>query len=80
MKGRKGVVEVVPVAVPLVAFLAGGPGLPLALGPGPDIVKVTGGEPDVGGEPKELEEELESGLGGGLTRRRWEGASRPTGN
>ena len=45
MYGSKGMAEVVPMAVPLVVVLALGPGLPLALGPGPDIVKVTGGEP-----------------------------------
>ena len=67
-------------AVPLVAFPTVGPGLLLALGPGPDIVKVTGGEPEVKGEPNESEEESECGLGGGLTRQRWEGVGRPTRN
>ena len=38
--------EVVPVVVPLVVTPALGPGAPLTLGPGPDIVKVTGGEPE----------------------------------
>ena len=78
MYGSKGVAEVVPVAVPLVAVLGLGPGAPLALGPGPDIVKVTGGEPE--GEPNESEEESECGLGGGLTRRRRDRVGRPTGN
>ena len=73
MKGSKGAAEVVPMAVPLVAVLALGLGLPLALGPRPDIVKVTGGEPEVKGEPNESEEELECRLGGGLTRRWGEG-------
>ena len=53
-------------AVPLVVVPTLGPGLPLALGPGPDIVKVTGGEPEVKGEPNESEEESECGLGGRL--------------
>ena len=43
-------------------------GLPLALGSELDMVKVTGGEPGVGGEPKQSEEESECRLGGGLTR------------
>ena len=43
-------------------------GLLLALSPELDMVKVTGGEPGVGGEPEQLEEESECGLGGGLTR------------
>ena len=68
MKGRKGAVEVVPVAVPLVTVPALGPGFLLVLGPGPDMVKVTRGEPEVGGEPKQSEEDSECGLGGGLTR------------
>ena len=80
MKGSKGAAEVVPMAVPLVAVPALGPGLSLALGPGPNIVKVTEGEPEVKGEPNESKEELECGLGGGLTRRRREGVGRPTGN
>ena len=42
MKGSKGAVEGVPVAVPLVIVPTLGPGFPLALGPGPDMVKVTG--------------------------------------
>ena len=45
MYGSKGVAEVVPVVVPLVVVLALGPGAPLTLGPGPNIVKVIGGEP-----------------------------------
>ena len=80
MYGSKGAAEVVPVAVPLVVVPALGPGLPLALGPGPDIVKVTGGEPERKGEPKESEEESECGLKGGLARRRREGVGQPTGN
>ena len=67
-RGSKGAVEVVPVVVQLVAVSVGGLGLPLVLGPRPDIVKVTGGEPEVKGEPNESEEESECGLGGGLTR------------
>ena len=80
MYGSKGAAEVVPVAVPLVVVPALGPGAPLALGPGPDIVKVTGGEPEVKGEPNESEEESECGLGGGLTRRRREGVGQPIRN
>ena len=80
MKGSKGAVEVVPMAVPLVSVPALGPGLLLALGPGPDIVKVTGGEPEVKGEPNESEEESECGLREGLARRRRDGAGRSTGN
>ena len=80
MKGSKGAAEVVPMAVPLVVVPELGLGLPLALGPGPDIVNVTGGEPEVKGEPKESEEESECGLGGGLTRLQREGVGRPTGN
>ena len=67
-------------AVLLVVVLALGPGALLTLGPGPDIVKVTGGEPGGEGEPNELEEESECGLGGGLARRRRDGAGRSTGN
>ena len=67
-------------AVPLVVVPALGPGLPLALGPGPDIVKVIGGEPEINGEPNESEEESECGLRGGLARRRWDGTGRSTGN
>ena len=55
-------------AVPLVTVPALGPELTLALGPRLDMVKVTGGEPEGGGEPEESEEGLECGLGGGLTR------------
>ena len=53
----------------LVVFPKLGLGLPLALGPEPDMVKVTGGEPGVEpeGEPNEPEEESECGLSGGLT-------------
>ena len=80
MYGSKGMAEVVPVAVPLVVVPALGLGAPLTLGPGPDIVKVTGGEPGGEGEPNESEEELECGLGGGLARRRRVGAGRSTGN
>ena len=80
MYGSKGETEVVPVVVPLVVVLALAPGLPLALGPGPDIVKVIGGEPEGKGEPKESEEESKCGLGGGLARRRWDGAGRSIGN
>ena len=43
-------------------------GLPLALRPELDMVKVIGGEPRVGGEPEKSEEESECGLWGGLTR------------
>ena len=80
MYGSKGMAEVFRVAVPLVVVPALGSGAPLALGPRPDIVKVTWGEPEVKGEPNESEEESECGLGGGLTGRRREGASRPTRN
>ena len=80
MYSSKGAAEVVPVAVPLVVVPALGPGAPLALGPGPDIVKVTGGEPKGKGEPKESEEESECGLEGGLALRRRNGAGRSTGN
>ena len=66
--------------VPLVAFLVGGLGLLLVLGPRPDIVTVTGGEPEVKGEPNESEEESECRLEERLTRRWWEGVSRPTRN
>ena len=80
MYGSKGMAKVVPVAVPLVVGPALGPGVPLALGPGPDMVKVTGGEPGGEGEPNESEEESECGLGGGLAQRRQDGAGRSTGN
>ena len=43
-------------------------GVPLGLGPELDMVKVTGGEPGVGGEPEQSQEESECGIGGGLTR------------
>ena len=43
--------------VPLVTVPALGLGLLLALGPRIDMVKVTGGEPEVGGETKESEDE-----------------------
>ena len=52
-------------AIQLVTFQAVGPGLPLALGPRLDMVKVTGGESEVGRELNELEEESEGGLRGG---------------
>ena len=66
MYDRNGMADVVPLAVLLVVVLALGPGAPLTLGPGPDIVKVTGGEPGGEGEPNESGEESECGLGGGL--------------
>ena len=55
---------------PLVVFPTLGLGLPPALGPELDMVRVTGGEPGVEPErePNEPEEESECGLGGGLTR------------
>ena len=67
--------------VPLVVFPALGSRLPPALGPEPDMVKVTGGEPgaEPEGETNELEEESECGLGGGLTRILCEGVL-PNGN
>ena len=40
--------------------------LGLGLGPELDMVKVKEGEPEVGGEPKQSEEESECGLRGGL--------------
>ena len=43
-------------------------GLLLAVGPEVDMVKGTGGEPGVGGEPEKSEEESDCGLGGVLTR------------
>ena len=43
-------------------------GLLLALGPELDMVKVKEGEPEVGGEPEQSEEELECRLRGGITR------------
>ena len=43
-------------------------GLLLVVGPKVDMVKVIGGEPGVGGEPKQSEEESECRLGGRLTR------------
>ena len=63
-------------------FLALGSGLAPALGPEPDMVKVTGGEMGVEpkGEPNEPEEESKCGLGGGLTRILRGGVSLPTGN
>ena len=53
--------------VPLVVFPALGLGLPQALHLEPDMVKVTGGEPgiELEGEPNELEEESECGVGEG---------------
>ena len=76
MYGSTGVAGVVPVAVLLVV----GPGEPLALGPGLDIVKVTGGEPGGEGGPNESGEESECGLEGGLARRRRGEAGQSTGN
>ena len=78
MYDSKGMAEVVLGVVPLVVVPALGPGAPLALGPGPDIVKVTGGELEGKGEPKESEEESECGLGGGLALRRRDEAGRLT--
>ena len=66
MYDSTGVAGVVLVVVPLVAGPALGPGAPPVLGPRPDMVKVTGGEPGGGREPDELGEESECGLGGGL--------------
>ena len=43
-------------------------GLLLLLGPELDMVKVTGGEPGVGGELEQSEEESDFRLRGGLTR------------
>ena len=43
-------------------------GLLLVVGPEVDMVKVTGGEPGVGGEPKKSEEVSECVLGERLTR------------
>ena len=57
MKGSKGTAKVVPMVVPLVVVPALGHGAPLTLGPGPDIVKVIGGEPGGEGEPNESEED-----------------------
>ena len=54
--------------VPLETDPAVALGLPLALGPELDMVKVTGGEPGVGGELEQSEGVSECGLGGGLTR------------
>ena len=68
MKGSKGEVEVVPMAVPLVTFPTLWLGMLLVLGPGPDMVKATGGEPGVGGEPEKSEEDSKCGLRGGRTR------------
>ena len=59
MYGSTGVAGVVFVAVLLEVGPALGPGEPLALGPGPDIVKVAGGEPGGEGEPDESGEESE---------------------
>ena len=59
-------VEVGPVVVPLEMD----PVVELGLGLGPelDMVKVREGEPEVGGEPEQSEEESECGLGGGISR------------
>ena len=43
-------------------------GLLLVVGPEVDMVKVTGGEPEVGGELEQLEEESECRLRERLTR------------
>ena len=43
-------------------------GLLLVVGPEVDMVKVIGGEPELGGEPEQSEEESECRLGGGLSR------------
>ena len=43
-------------------------GLLLVVGPEVDMVKVIGGEPGVGGEPEQSEEDSECGLEGELTR------------
>ena len=64
----------------LVVFPTLGLGLLLALGPGPYIVKGTGGEPKVRGEPNELEEESECRLSGGLTQLLHGGVGLPVGN
>ena len=82
MKGRKGAVEVVSFAVPLVVFPAWGLGLPPVLGPAPDMMKVSRGEPKVEweGEPNGPEEESKCGLSGGLTRILCGGVSLPTRN
>ena len=42
--------------------------LGLGLGHEIDMVKVREGEPEVGGEPEQSEEESECVLGGGITR------------
>ena len=68
--------------VPLVVFPALRLGLPPTLGPEPDMVKVTGGEPGVEpkGEPNEQEEESECKLARRLTRILRGGVILPTGN
>ena len=68
MYGSTRVAGVVFVAVPLEVGPALGPGEPLALGPGPDIVKVTGGELEGEGGLDESGEESECELEGGLAR------------
>ena len=82
MKGSKGAARIVSVAVPLVVFPAGGPGLPPVLGLAPDMVKVTEGElmMEREGEPKGPEEESDCGLNGGLTRILCGGVCLPTGD
>ena len=55
-------------------------GIPLVLGHELEMVKVIGGEMGVEGEPNKPEEDLECGLGGGLTRILHEGVSLPTRN
>ena len=54
----------VPLEIDLVVEL----GLLLAVSPELDMVKVTGGELGVGGEPEQSEEESECRFRGGLTR------------
>jgi len=71
-KGSTGEAEVVPVVVLLVVFLALGPGFPLVLGPGPDIVEVTGGRTRRKRRTQRISE--------GLARRWWDGAGRSTGD
>ena len=78
--GSKGATGIVIVVVPLVVFPALRMGLPPSLGPEPDMVKVTRGEPGVEGEPNKPEEESECELGRGLTRILCGGVSIPIGN
>ena len=67
-RSSKGIVEVGPVVVPLETDPVVELGLLLAVGPELDMVKETGGEPGVGVEPEQSEEELECGLRRGRTR------------